>query len=47
MMVQINVKVNYKGKNYFTNVITSDTTSDEEIQKLAIEQVKKQWNKGL
>lgn len=47
MMVQVNVKVNFKGKNYLTNVITNHNTSDEEIQRLAREQVKKQWKTNL
>jgi hypothetical protein len=42
-MVQVNVLVTFEGKNYLTNVITSRTTPEEEIGKLAYEQVKKQW----
>ncbi|RDU35754.1 BA3454 family stress response protein [Neobacillus piezotolerans] len=42
-MVQVNVKVEYLGKNYMTNVITDPQASDEEIMQLALEQVKKQW----
>lgn len=44
-MVQINVTVEYQGKNYLTNVITSRETSEEEIFRLALEQVKQQWTK--
>ncbi len=44
-MVQINVKVEYEGKNYLTNVITSRETSEEEVFRLALEQVKQQWTK--
>ncbi|MGG5254159.1 BA3454 family stress response protein [Neobacillus sp. SM06] len=44
-MVQINVTVEYEGKNYLTNVITSRETSEEEIFRLALEQVKQQWTK--
>jgi hypothetical protein len=42
-MVQINVKVNYRGMSYLTNVITSNNTSKDEILRLASEQVRKQW----
>ncbi|RHW42056.1 BA3454 family stress response protein [Neobacillus notoginsengisoli] len=42
-MVQVNVKVEYLGKNYMTNVITTPQASDEEIQRQALEQVMKQW----
>lgn len=42
-MVQVNVKVEYQGKNYMTNVITNHKASDEEIMQQALEQVKKQW----
>lgn len=45
MMVQVNVRVNYRGKDYLTNVITTNNTSEEEILRLASEQVRKQWNK--
>jgi hypothetical protein len=43
-MMQINVTVNYKGKNYLTNVLANRNTPDEEILRLAFEQVKKQWS---
>lgn len=46
-MVQVNVTVNFRGKNYMTNVITSNNTSNEEILRLAFEQVHKQWNKTV
>ncbi|MDP4105386.1 MAG: BA3454 family stress response protein [Bacillota bacterium] len=46
-MVQVNVTVNFKGRNYLTNVIITNNTSEEEILRLASEQVQKQWNKGL
>ncbi|WP_139070003.1 BA3454 family stress response protein [Bacillus sp. FJAT-27225] len=42
-MVQVNVKVEYLGRKYMTNVITNPQASDEEIMELALEQVKKQW----
>ncbi|XJZ25648.1 BA3454 family stress response protein [Bacillota bacterium Lsc_1132] len=44
-MVQINVTVQYEGKNYLTNVITTRDTSEDEIIQLALEQVKRQWEK--
>jgi hypothetical protein len=43
-MVQINVKVDYAGKSYLTNVLTHPNTPEEEIYRLAFEQVEKQWN---
>jgi hypothetical protein len=42
-MVQVNVKVTFEGKNYLTNVLTTPNTSEEEIYRLAFEQVEKQW----
>lgn len=42
-MIQIDVTVIYNGKGYITNVITHRNTSDEEILRLAYEQVQKQW----
>lgn len=44
-MVQVNVTVQYDGKNYLTNVITSHDMSEDEIFQLALEQVKQQWDK--
>ncbi|MDQ0197822.1 BA3454 family stress response protein [Neobacillus ginsengisoli] len=44
-MVQVNVKVTYEGKSYLTNVITKANTSDEEILRIAYEQVQQQWKK--
>ncbi|OIK10963.1 molecular chaperone [Bacillus sp. MUM 116] len=44
-MLQINVMVTYQGKNYLTNVITNRNTSDEEIFRLAYEQVQKQYER--
>ncbi len=43
-MMQINVTVNYKGKNYLTNVLADRDTSHEEILRVAFEQVQKQWS---
>jgi hypothetical protein len=45
MMVQVHVTVKYEGMCYLTNVITDRNTSDEEIFRLAYEQVQKQWKK--
>jgi hypothetical protein len=44
-MVQVDVTVNFEGKSYLTNVITNWNTTDEEISRLAFEQVEKQWKK--
>jgi hypothetical protein len=42
-MVQVNVKVTFEGKVYLTNVLANRNTSEEEIYRLAFEQVEKQW----
>jgi hypothetical protein len=42
-MLQINVKVTYEGRYYLTNVLANPNTPDEEIYRLAYEQVQKQW----
>jgi hypothetical protein len=44
-MVQVEVSITFEGRNYLTNVIADRNTSDEEILKLAFEQVQKQWQK--
>ncbi|GHI00941.1 BA3454 family stress response protein [Neobacillus kokaensis] len=44
-MMQIEVTITFEGKSYLTNVITDRNTSDEEIMRLAFEQVEKQWKK--
>ncbi|KLT17401.1 BA3454 family stress response protein [Neobacillus novalis] len=44
-MVQVEVTITFEGRNYLTNVITNQDTSDEEILRLAYEQVQKQWKK--
>ncbi|MCM3768732.1 BA3454 family stress response protein [Neobacillus niacini] len=44
-MVQVEVAITFEGLNYLTNVITDRNTSDEEILRLALEQVQKQWQK--
>jgi hypothetical protein len=43
VMVQVNVTVEYEGRNYLTNVLTNPHASEKEIMELALEQVKKQW----
>ncbi|MFD2445595.1 BA3454 family stress response protein [Bacillus sp. CGMCC 1.16607] len=42
-MLQYTVDVVYQGKKYQTNVIVDRETSEEEILRVAIEQVRKQW----
>jgi hypothetical protein len=42
-MQQVHVRVTYEGKSYLTNVITNYNTSEEEIYRIALEQVEKQW----
>jgi hypothetical protein len=42
-MIEVTVKLNFKGKNYQTNVIVGKNTSEKEILQLAREQVSKQW----
>ncbi|MEH7009379.1 BA3454 family stress response protein [Neobacillus niacini] len=42
-MFQVNVKITYEGKDYLTNVLANPNTSDEEIYRLAYEQVQQQW----
>lgn len=43
IMVQVHVLVTFEGKSYLTNVLTNPNTSEEEIYRLAYEQVQKQW----
>ncbi|MBT2681050.1 BA3454 family stress response protein [Bacillus sp. ISL-35] len=42
-MRQITVTVDFKGKNYLTNVIADHDTSEEEIMETARKQIKEQW----
>jgi hypothetical protein len=42
-MMQVNVTVTFEGKSYLTNVLASRDTTNEEIYRLAFEQVQKQW----
>lgn len=44
-MIQVNVMVTFEGKLYLTNVLTHPITSDEEIYRIAYEQVQRQWKK--
>jgi hypothetical protein len=43
-MIEVTVTVNYKERNYQTNVIVNKEMTWEKIKRLAEEQIKKQWN---
>jgi hypothetical protein len=43
-MIEVFLTVNYKDKNYQTNVIVKKEMTWKNIKKLAEEQVKKQWD---
>lgn len=43
-MIEVFFTVNYKNRNYQTNVIVNKGTIWTKIRQLAEEQVKKQWN---
>ncbi|MEH7414901.1 BA3454 family stress response protein [Neobacillus drentensis] len=43
-MIEVFVTVNYKERNYNTNVLVKKEMSWDKIKKIAEEQVKKQWN---
>ena len=43
-VIEVCVTVNYKDRNYQTNVIVSKDTVWTKIKQLAEEQVKKQWD---
>jgi len=43
-MVEVTVTVNYRGKNYQTNVIVQKGVSHKQILRLARNQVRKQWS---
>lgn len=43
MMMEITVTVRFQGKNYQTNVITHKGVIEEEIIRLAEDQIRKQW----
>lgn len=42
-MMEVFLTVNYKGKNYQTNVIVKKEMTWDKIKQLAEEQVEKQW----
>ena len=42
-MVEVTVTLNYKGKNYQTNVIVKKDTHELQILRIAEEQIRKQW----
>jgi hypothetical protein len=44
-MFEVMVTVNYKGKNYQTNVLANNGMTCEKIMHIAQEQVMKQWSK--
>ncbi|MEH7749457.1 BA3454 family stress response protein [Neobacillus drentensis] len=44
-MMEITVTVKFQGKNYLTNVIAHKKVSEQEILRLAEEQVRQQWAK--
>ncbi|MCM3726593.1 BA3454 family stress response protein [Neobacillus cucumis] len=43
-MIEVFVTVNYKERNYHTNVLVKKELPWEKIKMIAVEQVKKQWN---
>ncbi|MBP0725702.1 BA3454 family stress response protein [Bacillus sp. RG28] len=43
-MVEVEVTINYNGKNYKTNVLVNRGATRDEVYKLALDQIKKQWN---
>jgi hypothetical protein len=42
-VIEVTVKLNFKGKNYQTNVIARKDTPEKQILQIAWEQVEKQW----
>ncbi|SDM64235.1 BA3454 family stress response protein [Bacillus sp. OK048] len=42
-MIEVTVKLKYKGKNYLTNVIVNKDTPNRQILQMAREQVTRQW----
>ena len=42
-MIEVTVKLKYRGKNYQTNVIACKDTPENQIMQMAWEQVAKQW----
>jgi len=43
-MIEVMVTVNYKGKNYLTNVLANKGMTCEKIMQIAEKQVVKQWS---
>ncbi|MBT2655007.1 BA3454 family stress response protein [Bacillus sp. ISL-18] len=43
-MIEVFVTVNYKERNYHTNVLVKKEMAWDKIKMIAEEQVKKQWN---
>lgn len=43
-MIEVFITVNFKDRNYQTNVIVKKEMTWEKMNRLAEEQVKKQWN---
>ncbi|MGM0877347.1 MAG: BA3454 family stress response protein [Bacillota bacterium] len=43
-MIEVFITVNFKDRNYQTNVIVKKDMTWEKMNRLAEEQVKKQWN---
>ncbi|EKN69960.1 hypothetical protein BABA_07451 [Neobacillus bataviensis LMG 21833] len=43
-MIEVFVTVNYKDRNYQTNVIVKKDMTREKIKRIAEKQVKKQWD---
>ncbi|QIZ08459.1 BA3454 family stress response protein [Priestia megaterium] len=43
-MMEVFVTVNYKDRNYHTNVIVNKGMEWEKIKRIAEEQVKRQWD---
>jgi hypothetical protein len=44
-MIKVTVTINYRGKNYITNVLANKDTGEDTIKQLAFEQVRKQWSR--
>jgi hypothetical protein len=42
-MVEVTVKLHYKGRNYQTNVIVKKDTPESQILRIAQKQIEKQW----
>ncbi|MFP5108060.1 BA3454 family stress response protein [Neobacillus sp. C211] len=42
-IIEVTVKLNFKGRNYQTNIIARKDTPETQILQMAWEQVVKQW----